>query len=550
MRTLDHAVSFALLVGVAVTSSALAHDVSEVRHYSHSYGFLGHFVGHWGGTTHGHSFGYHIYGSCRHALQCCQYEFNSPEFNACCSHYGCCPSCETSDSGCRCNYFCKRRGGICRKYRCEEGEKMSWWGCYGYRCKCCTKMDIPVTEDCAGSGECCSLEAGSGEFFACCQKYNCCPVCSKPECTFGNETFSGGEVIRSYPERCLQLRCEVEELDEQPFYQQRITEVAPNASCGCCELGGKMYENGYLLTQDDYCLAVQCVDGEWVNQGYFNADCRVCSIQDPLAAAVSFDGTVNTVSDTSCSYSAVQEGSGYNPDSYVSVEFDPHTTAGFVDRTDLVFKDTGADPVTCPASDIQGCSFGPITETPKEINDVGTLALTTQLGSLTFNAILGVNQITTLYTDNSLLIMAPVSKFEELGGLCGEFNGDPADDLTLRDGTVTTDGNAFVTDWKMDPACVSTPARRGLRITTDFCASLPAQTLSDLTGDCVTIMAPLLNITEPLMDNCKQILCRCEQIDVSSCVTTLEELTVAIASVQEKEKSPGDLEELLQSALV
>ncbi|ROT83116.1 hypothetical protein C7M84_023709 [Penaeus vannamei] len=250
-------------------------------------------------------------------------------------------------------------------------------------------------------------------------------------------------------------------------------------------------------------------------------------------------------------YSAVQEGTGYNPDSFVSVEFDPHATvAGFVDRTDLVFKDTGADPVTCPASDIQGCSFGPVTETPKEINDVGTLALTTQLGSLTFNAIVGVNKITTLYTDNSLLILAPTSKYEELGGLCGEYNGDPSDDLTIRDGTVTTDSAAFVTDWKMDPTCVSTPAARELKSMTDSCASLTPQTLSELTLECENIISTYMNVTEPMMNNCKQILCQCELIDVESCLPSLQELSATIAQVHKKEKSPSDLEELLQGSLV
>lgn len=549
MWTLDQAVSFALLVGVAMTSSALAHDASETKH--HSWGFFSHFWGHLGGARPGMSIGYSISGRCQSALQCCQYEVGSPEFNCCCKRYGCCPSCETTEPGCSCGYFCKMRGGLCRKYRCEEGETMSWWGCRGYRCRCCIRNEIPVTEDCEGAGECCQEEAGSGAFFKCCQKYNCCPVCSKPKCTFGNETFDDGEIMRSYPERCLQLRCDVQTLDEQPFYQQQITEISPNSSCGCCELGGKMYADGYLLTQDDYCLAIQCVEGEWVNQGYINSDCRVCTIQDPLAAAVTFDGSVNSVSDTSCSYSAVQEGTGYNPDSFVSVEFDPHATvAGFVDRTDLVFKDTGADPVTCPASDIQGCSFGPVTETPKEINDVGTLALTTQLGSLTFNAIVGVNKITTLYTDNSLLILAPTSKYEELGGLCGEYNGDPSDDLTIRDGTVTTDSAAFVTDWKMDPTCVSTPAARELKSMTDSCASLTPQTLSELTLECENIISTYMNVTEPMMNNCKQILCQCELIDVESCLPSLQELSATIAQVHKKEKSPSDLEELLQGSLV
>ncbi|XP_042855638.1 uncharacterized protein LOC122242429 [Penaeus japonicus] len=280
---------------------------------------------------------------------------------------------------------------------------------------------------------------------------------------------------------------------------------------------------------------------------------RVCTIQDPLAAAVSFDGTVSTVSDTSCSYSAVQDGYSYNPDSYVYVDFDAHpTVSGFVDRTEHVFKDTGADPVTCPADDIQGCSFGPVTDKPKEINDVGTLALTTQLGSLTFNAILGVNQITTLYTDDTLLIFAPVSKFDELGGLCGEYNGDPADDLTIRDETVTTDAAAFVTDWKTDPNCVSTPARSMLRYhdQTSLCSGVPQETVSGFEGMCQDIISPHMNITDLAKDECLQILCICNDRDIGACEASLEEWFTTLGIVDQRKKDPLDLAIELQSAFL
>ncbi|XP_042855639.1 uncharacterized protein LOC122242430 [Penaeus japonicus] len=269
MRGFGQTVLGALLVLAAVTSSTHAHDADEERHlfsYSH---FHHHFIGHWGGPLIGHGYSYHFMGSCLKATTCCQYEFLSQEFNACCARYGCCPTCESNESGCSCRRSCRYKGGICRRRGCEEGEQMWWWG-GGWRGRCCIRENIPVTEDCEGAGECCGIEAGTGDFFACCQKYKCCPVCSKAQCTFGNETYVDGELIRSYPERCLQLRCEVEELTEAPFYQEHIVEISPNSSCGCCTLGGKMYEEGYLLTQDDYCLAVQCVDGEWVNQGYFN----------------------------------------------------------------------------------------------------------------------------------------------------------------------------------------------------------------------------------------------------------------------------------------
>lgn len=38
-------------------------------------------------------------------------------------------------------------------------------------------------------------------------------------------------------------------------------------------------------------------------------------------------------------------------------------------------------------------------------------------------------------------------------------------------------------------------------------------------------------------DNCKQILCQCELIDVESCLPSLQELSATIAQVHKKEKS-------------
>ena len=41
-----------------------------------------------------------------------------------------------------------------------------------------------------------------------------------------------------------------------------------------CKLGDKMYPNEFLLTENDYCIAIQCVDGKWINLNEFNSKCK------------------------------------------------------------------------------------------------------------------------------------------------------------------------------------------------------------------------------------------------------------------------------------
>lgn len=55
----------------------------------------------------------------------------------------------------------------------------------------------------------------------------------------------------------------------------------------------------------------------------------------------------------------------------------------------------------------------------------------------------------TLYSQNSLLVLAPISRQDELYGLCGAFNGDVADDFTTSDGAVTTDMAEFTTSYQV-----------------------------------------------------------------------------------------------------
>jgi len=380
---------------------------------------------------------------CKEGRECCEYDFLSADFNKCCSFYGCCPPCKTSDKKCKARDKCTDAGGVCKK-ECDddEDELVEKKVCKGKKCKCCITKTIVITPDCVNATECCSYEAGTGDFYACCEKYNCCPTCAVSGCPFGNETYNDGEVIRSYPEKCFDLRCSLTEIPDAPYYISQITEYQHSNSCSCCLLAGKMYADGYLLTDDDYCIAVQCVDGEWVNQGYLNANCRICQVQSTNLIFSTFDGSAYSYGEAECRYSMVQ------------TPKDPSTSyihADFVDgyfNEQLYFQDEGAAEVSCPASDpINNCDYGAVTDAPKEITSVGTLGFSWSFGTLPYSVIMGVNKITTMYTDNSLLILAPQSMYNELEGLCGEYNGDSSDDLIMSTGQTTTDTDIFAQSW-------------------------------------------------------------------------------------------------------
>ncbi|CAL4102230.1 unnamed protein product [Meganyctiphanes norvegica] len=383
--------------------------------------------------------GYIIKPTCTEARECCDYKFLSSDFNICCTNFGCCPPCKTSDKKCKPKKKCTDAGGVCKK-SCDDGEEqLQGKACKGKKCKCCVTKEVVITPDCVNATECCIFKAGTGDFYACCAKYNCCPMCAASGCPFGNETYNDGEVIRSYPEKCFELKCSL----------TTITEVQHSDSCSCCTLAGKMYANGYLLTDDDNCIAVQCVEGEWVNQGYINANCRACQLQTPLVAIRTFDGSAYIYGEGDCRYSMVQTPKDPST-SYIHVEFvpDDKNDLPYFQNEQLYFQDTGAAEVSCPGADpINDCSYGPITSSPQEVTSVGTLAFDWTFGTLPFSVIMGVNKISVMYNDDTLIVLAPQSMYGELEGLCGEYNGDSSDDLTMSTGQITTDGNVFAQSW-------------------------------------------------------------------------------------------------------
>jgi len=423
---------------------------------------------------------------CEEGRECCQYEVGSAEFSTCCNNYGCCPNCEGSCRKCKPRKPCWEAGGFCRKDQCEAGETELARGCKGKRgmnCVCCIKDEVNVTTDCEAAQACCGIEAGTGDFFACCKDYNCCPVCEKPGCCYNNTQVDAGTVILDYPDKCMRLSCVMQNTTEPP-YSTAVLELEAADGCGCCTLGGELYPDGFLLTDNDYCISVQCVNGNWTNQGFFNADCRSCTVQDPGVTVVTFDGTFFQYTDPDCTYSLIEEGG----DSYVHIDFQDGNN-GFADHEQITYVDAGSSPITCPASDPTVCSFGTMTSQPTEVNGEGTLAFTMNLGSLEFGVLMGTNGVATLYNGNTLLTFAPLSQQDQLGGMCGAYNQDGTDDLTTSDGSITTDTDAFAQSWQ-----VSCPSNRSItpKDHTDNsmpdnsqCAGLEESQVTDYTEACL-----------------------------------------------------------------
>ncbi|XP_037804057.1 mucin-6-like [Penaeus monodon] len=358
----------------------------------------------------------------------------------------------------------------------------------------------------------------------------------------------------------------MQNITEAPYIAASIVEDSMD-NCGCCSLGGELYENGHLLTDDNQCIAVRCVDGEWTNENYMNSNCRICFVQDPLETVATFDGTAYTHSDPECSYSLVQDGLGSNPDSYVGIDIQPGALDGQYTHETLIFKDDGAEAVTCPADDpVNGCSFGPVTAVPTEIGSSGTLAFTYMMGSLQFTALMGSNGITTLYSQNSLLVLAPISRQDELYGLCGAFNGDVADDFTTSDGAVTTDTAEFTTSYQIDcPAARADSIRMHPPMPKpDVCADEAPEDM-DMYKEHCHMLAEAYNMTRPMLEAstpstatampmrpprrcmCVDFMCRCnDEHEPEVCFFSLEKIQELAHEMAERARSPDEIKHLLE----
>jgi len=357
-----------------------------------------------------------------------------------------------------------------------------------------------------------------------------------------------------------------------------VLELEAADGCGCCTLGGELYPDGFLLTDNDYCVSVQCVNGNWTNQGFFNADCRTCTVQDPGVTMVTFDTTVFQYNEPNCTYTVVEEG-----DSYVHIDFQDGTN-GFAEHEQITFVDGGSDPITCPASDPSVCSFGTMTSQPTEVNEQGTLAFTMNIGSLEYSVLMGTNGVATLYNGDTLLTFAPLSQQDQLGGICGAFNQDGTDDLTTSDGSITTDTDAFAQSWQVScPGGRSsvTPRHHGDNSTPDNsqCSGLEESQITDYTEACLedahdvvtglnTTYVMGMNTTDFLamtlddlieydtdseddvdytafLDECVEVSCGCPEDQLEMCKDTSETLLSLTFEIMRRTLTPEEMHVIL-----
>lgn len=62
-----------------------------------------------------------------------------------------------------------------------------------------------------------------------CKPINKCPFLG---CCYGNTTVDFGEVIAEYPEKCLKLTCQMQNITEAPYIAASIVEDSMD-NCGC-----------------------------------------------------------------------------------------------------------------------------------------------------------------------------------------------------------------------------------------------------------------------------------------------------------------------------
>ncbi|XP_042885414.1 uncharacterized protein LOC122261705 [Penaeus japonicus] len=295
-----------------------------------------------------------------------------------------------------------------------------------------------------------------------------------------------------------------------------------------------------------------------------NSECRSCIVQDPMQTIVTFDRTPYPQGDPTCSYSLVQSGLGTAPDSYVGIDVQPGSLDGQITHETLIFKDDGAEAVTCPADDpINGCSFGPMTADPTEIDSSGTLVFTYEIGSLTYSAIMGANGITTLYSQNTLILLAPISSQGDLYGLCGAFNGDGTDDFTTSDGTVTTDQTEFTTSYQIDcPAARADAVHKRHWYKShghEACEEETAVAMAEYSEVCHSLAVRASNTpassfmassgrkSPPKRDLCVDFLCNCnEEDELDVCLSSMDEIEEVIREIKERSLTPDEIKELLQ----
>lgn len=134
---------------------------------------------------------------------------------------------------------------------------------------------------------------------------------------------------------------------------------------------------------------------------------------------------------------------------------------------------------------------------------------------------------------SNVRVTVPNNYYGQLGGLCGNYNGQPKDDLQLPDGTVVSDVTVFTAAWKIQtpgipctdgcsgnncPVC--TEAKKEFFKQRSFCGILTAS--DGPFSSCHGVVDPTPYLNHCVFDLCigggdRQILCQSIQSYVAAC---------------------------------
>ncbi|KAK3881640.1 hypothetical protein Pcinc_013927 [Petrolisthes cinctipes] len=237
-----------------------------------------------------------------------------------------------------------------------------------------------------------------------------------------------------------------------------------------CEFDGVMYPNGGRLAA--HCVTLECSRGQWVVKDY--DDCCVhCSVyNDPHFTT--FDGHYYDFHG-SCNYSLAQTDTSLSPHTAVYSQFKP--CFGHASCLDTAtFRENPHVIVTLEPGVVDSMR---VNEELYIVPASGIHVVTTSSGPHPLLAwrdhgclqILGVSKIMVTHCSNIMEIWAFPTHADSLDGLCGHFNYYVDDDLTSRDGQVTT-----LTQWPFAfPESWKTPVQPNYTCR-EKCTPCPAET--------------------------------------------------------------------------
>ncbi|XP_066964531.1 uncharacterized protein [Macrobrachium rosenbergii] len=291
-----------------------------------------------------------------------------------------------------------------------------------------------------------------------------------------------------------------------------------------CEFNGQVYQNDQKLPG---CLEVHCIQGHWVPSGKISPGCNKCNAQVDTGL-MTFDGWYYLYNGT-CESALVQKGLSRVPEFGVFKEYskcdhdrDCFGPSTFQDSLDTIIKmgsfgnyvpELYKVQVNGKPYDIMDKIPRPVKEGDKEL----PVLAWRHRGCI---RMLGSSSLAIQRCATSLSIWAPSGFRESLFGLCGYYDGQPANDFTKRDRS-SSPSQTFLTDagflesWAVQPSCaekgLQSVRKRDVEKRTATCP-LQADQLNLLIGKCNTLTGEASSVADStafglFYDTCVTYIC-------------------------------------------